>query len=548
MKYSNKTVMRNKFSISLLVLCIFSYPLYGHNGISAGISPATRQDTTSAVRPAEASRDSLWRVWEKEFDFIVEQIEHKYVSGRRGMSDEEWGRRLAEARAEFGKLKGTNIPRWWGWRYAARLIEDGHFEFPDNGSFSRFELFDENEPILPLWVQIWKDGSVYNVYDYTGTIPERSELVSIMTFRDGRCADTLSARELGRRSQSLIAGEPAYALADGNSYHQPDPRDWAAFSNYLSVLSVSPWKVVYKAPGKETADTALLQGMTRKALYKLFRKTGNKHRSKEERGFPRKPIVYTNLSDGTGLLAINSFWGKRWMHMLLFGKDWRYKRLLRQAMRRIARDGIENLVIDVSLNTGGMTENVYYTLSYLTGKPIDIAYVYRIDDDCREHARTVLENSRYLKEEDRTYLSGYIDTVAAGTRFRTDTIRRMQYVPHRPKHRYEGNVYILSSHQTYSAAQMFVRYCQLLGIGKVAGQHCGGYNAVTSGNTVNVRLPSSTWMDFRIPYHEEVVSSDDEPYVYPEVDIPIEHPFEEWLRRENRSLDRLLEIIRENEK
>ena len=71
---------------------------------------------------------------------------------------------------------------------------------------------------------------------------------------------------------------------------------------------------------------------------------------------------------------------------------------------------------------------------------------------------------------------------------------------------------------------------------------------MTSGNTVNVRLPSSAWMDFRIPYHEEVVSPDDAPYIYPEVDIPIEHPFEEWLRRENRSLDRLLEIIRENEK
>ena len=91
---------------------------------------------------------------------------------------------------------------------------------------------------------------------------------------------------------------------------------------------------------------------------------------------------------------------------------------------------------------------------------------------------------------------------------------------------------------------MFARYCQVLGIGKVAGQHCGGYNAVT-GNAARVELPVSRWMQFQVPFREEVISPDDEPYAYPTVDIPIEHPFEEWLHRENRSLERLLRMIEE---
>ena len=114
----------------------------------------------------------------------------------------------------------------------------------------------------------------------------------------------------------------------------------------------------------------------------------------------------------------------------------------------------------------------------------------------------------------------------------------------RPTHGYDGEVYVLTSHQTYSAAQMFARYCQVLGIGKVAGQHCGGYNAVT-GNAARVELPVSRWMQFQVPFREEVISPDDEPYAYPTVDIPIEHPFEEWLHRENRSLERLLRMIEE---
>lgn len=248
------------------------------------------------------------------------------------------------------------------------------------------------------------------------------------------------------------------------------------------------------------------------------------------------------MGDGVGVLTINSFWGKRWSHMLLFGKDWRYKRLLRQAMRRIDRDGIDRLVIDVSLNTGGMAENVFYTLDYLTDNPIDITYTYLITDECRETAKINIDRSPHLCEADREYMMHYIDSVPDGTRFRTDTVCRMRYVPQRPKHGYDGEVYVLTSHQTYSAAQMFACYCQVLGIGQVAGQHCGGYNAVT-GNAARVELPVSRWMQFQVPFREEVISLDDEPYEYPKVDIPIEHPFEEWLYRENRSLDRLLQTI-----
>lgn len=41
-----------------------------------------------------------------------------------------------------------------------------------------------------------------------------------------------------------------------------------------------------------------------------------------------------------------------------------------------------------------------------------------------------------------------------------------------------------------------------------------------------------------------IIDTDDKPYEYPEVDIPIEQPFDEWLRRENRNVERLIEIIK----
>lgn len=44
-----------------------------------------------------------------------------------------------------------------------------------------------------------------------------------------------------------------------------------------------------------------------------------------------------------------------------------------------------------------------------------------------------------------------------------------------------------------------------------------------------------------------IIDPTDEPYEYPEVDIPIVQPLEEWLQRENHNVERLIEIILRND-
>ena len=130
-------------------------------------------------------------------------------------------------------------------------------------------------------------------------------------------------------------------------------------------------------------------------------------------------------------------------------------------MRRIDRDEIRELVIDVSLNSGGMTENIFYTLDYLVDEPITIIDKYLIHEYSREIACKNIENTRELAPEDREFLISYISEVPEGTLFRTDTVRHLEHVPPAElKHRYEGNVYVLTSHLTYSAAQLFARHIQ----------------------------------------------------------------------------------------
>lgn len=57
-------------------------------------------------------------------------------------------------------------------------------------------------------------------------------------------------------------------------------------------------------------------------------------------------------------------------------------------------------------------------------------------------------------------------------------------------------------------------------------------------------LPRLSYLEFKVPFGSVRINKNDDPYDYPPVDIPIDHPFEEWLKRENHSLDRLIGMIR----
>ena len=68
---------------------------------------------------------------------------------------------------------------------------------------------------------------------------------------------------------------------------------------------------------------------------------------------------------------------------------------------------------------------------------------------------------------------------------------------------------------------------------------------MTSGSAPNIPLPRNSDMLFGVPVGKlALFSGREDSYRYPPVDIPIDHPFEEWLKRENRSLDRLIGMIR----
>ena len=80
--------------------------------------------------------DSIHRLYLNEVDFIIDRIENTYISGRRGMSDEEWNRRVKIARSKA--VQSNNKREYlYNWSYLGALIQDKHFDFPDGGVYNR---------------------------------------------------------------------------------------------------------------------------------------------------------------------------------------------------------------------------------------------------------------------------------------------------------------------------------------------------------------------------------------------------------------------------
>ena len=66
--------------------------------------------------------------------------------------------------------------------------------------YNRYRIFLESDSILPLWVQTWKDGTVYNVKDYTGMIPTHAQILSV---------NGLDAQKTALEKRMMSPGEEA---------------------------------------------------------------------------------------------------------------------------------------------------------------------------------------------------------------------------------------------------------------------------------------------------------------------------------------------------
>ena len=488
--------------------------------------------STSATAQDSTRQSSVMSDYLTEVDFIIDHIENEYISGRRGLSDEEWNRRVDMIYKKVKTCK-DNYEYWSALRYIGLLIQDRHFQFPRSGVYNAAGFFQETDVILPLQIQSWRDGSVYNVIDYTSTIPQYAQIISV---------NGVSAQEAALLNRSLDYGEELSAMPIINSLLEKDPRYWCHFSNYFFFEQIkSPYEIEYIERGSSDLKRVTIEGRTRGYIVKERKKL----KLIDYLGY--KAVEYKKVEDSIGVLTINMFWGRNFFEMLVLNSDFRYPRQLRRAMRRVKRDDIKELIIDIRANAGGMGDNIAKTLSYFTDSTLHYTESARVTDSNRiflqEHAY-LSHRAKGKEEKERVYKA--IGDIKDGAMFDVDSLLKIESVKIKKKHKnkYKGNVYLLTSNYTYSAAQIFAQKFQRLNIGLVAGQPCGGYSVITSGNAYTKRLPFTGWIPLNIPISTHNPGNI---YEYETVDIPINQKFDDWLIGNDNTLNDFIKKIKSNQ-
>ena len=201
-----------------------------------------------------------------------------------------------------------------------------------------------------------------------------------------------------------------------------------------------------------------------------------------------RALYFPNSQDSTTVvLDINSF---------TLGS---HKKAYDHIFDSIQKLGTQNLILDLRENGGGYPEDINHLFAYLTTKDNPQMV---IDPMLKVHSKWTLF-SRYYRKPSVILHTLFLPLVvykSTESLFRTTKIddayyyndgRKKNYLL-KEKNRYQGNLYVLTSGKSYSAASLISSALYAEGKAIFVGEETGGdYNGTVAGYSEDFKLPNS---------------------------------------------------------
>jgi hypothetical protein len=327
-------------------------------------------------------------------------------------------------------------------------LNDGHtaVAYPDT------ELGKLNPFFFPFNPKISKDGKLFAPENQT-ELPQNAEIVSINEIPSKQIVDKLVGSISGE-SKSLRLSHLGKSFVER----------FGAFYGFKTSYLIN-----YKL-GKDR-ETTTISGIKLSDLLSSIQKKRLTTKNKNSSRF----YEYKTVNNGkTGIIDFKSF-----TDLNLF------THFLDTVFTQIKQDQTKNLIIDLRNNDGGHSALGNELFQYISKVPfaqsgkIIVKY-----SKIRAQSYLELRNTGLMKNLTDSAFNRYVAPKYGTIETSFEKLHRLRENPLR----FNGNVYILTSSQTFSSASDFAWCFQHFNMGKVIGEVTGGY-IVCFGDLIRTTLP-----------------------------------------------------------
>jgi len=162
-----------------------------------------------------------------------------------------------------------------------------------------------------------------------------------------------------------------------------------------------------------------------------------------------------------------------------------YEKFLADTFKQLKNKKIQNLVIDLRNNPGGLVHNAYRLFSYISPINVESKVMVKSSQFLKEH-RKLSFIEVLMKNLSRHSYAARLDRAPVGTL--VEVTSNQHFITSNDK-KFSGNVYVIANGATFSAASMLVKLCRDQKIGIITGEENAACQAISFGDLVGFDLP-----------------------------------------------------------